>query len=91
MRPADPRHVLRDLGRRIAELRKAGGLTQAELAELADVSVKYVQRVEAGRENLTVRSLVWLANLLGTATPGLFKLPRSRKVRTGRPPAVGSR
>ena len=77
--------VLRDLGRRIAELRTIRGLTQDRLAENADVTVQYIQRIEAGRENLTVRSLVRIANLLGASVPELFQEPLRRQVRPGRP------
>lgn len=77
--------VLRDLGRRIAELRSARGLTQERFAEDADITVQYLQRVEAGRENLTVRSLVRLATLLRVSVMDLFAKPAQREVRPGRP------
>jgi transcriptional regulator with XRE-family HTH domain len=38
----------------VAERRRAYGLTQEQLAEKLDVSLKYLQRVEAGEENLTL-------------------------------------
>ncbi|MFA6581080.1 MAG: helix-turn-helix domain-containing protein [Paludibacter sp.] len=37
-----------DLGRKIAELRKAKGLTQDELVEKCNISVRTLQRIEAG-------------------------------------------
>jgi transcriptional regulator with XRE-family HTH domain len=77
--------VLRDLGRRIADLRVRRGLTQDRLAENADVTVQYIQRIEAGRENLTVRSLVRLANLLGVSIVEIFEEPLPRPVKPGRP------
>lgn len=85
MRPAPHSRVLRDLGRRIAELRQGLELTQEQLAEKAQLSIKYLQRVEAGRENLTVRSLVRLANLLRVAPIDLWQPPASRTIRRGRP------
>jgi transcriptional regulator with XRE-family HTH domain len=91
MRPIDPEATLRDLGRRVAELRVERKLTQEQLAEEARVSLKYVQRVEAGRENLTVRSLVRLAGLFEVGIVQLFRAPRSRVVRPGRPPRRKSR
>jgi transcriptional regulator with XRE-family HTH domain len=69
--------VLHDLGRRVAELRAARTLTQEQFAEIAGVTVQYLQRVEAGRENLTVRSLVSVTDL--------FAKPAQRDVRPGRP------
>jgi len=77
--------VLRDLGRRVAELRASRGLTQERFSEDADITVQYLQRVEAGRENLTVRSLVRLANLLHVSITDLFAAPAKREARPGRP------
>jgi transcriptional regulator with XRE-family HTH domain len=82
LREAD---VLRALGRRVAELRVAQGRTQQQLADAADVSVQYLQRVEAGRENLTARSLVRLANLLRASMPDLFAKPTMPDAKPGRP------
>jgi transcriptional regulator with XRE-family HTH domain len=89
MRPSDPVRALRDVGRRIAELRVARGLTQEALSVEAACSLKYWQAVEAGRENLTVKSLVRIANLLRVSLRELFKPPKSRRIRRGRPPARG--
>jgi transcriptional regulator with XRE-family HTH domain len=77
---------MRDLGRRLAELREARALTQEQLAEEAGFSTKYLQRLEAGRENLSLRSLVRLANLLRAPIPRLLDPPRHRRARKGRPP-----
>jgi transcriptional regulator with XRE-family HTH domain len=58
----------------VAELREEAGMTQDDLAERLDVSVKYIQRVERGVENLGLDSLVRLANALKTA-PAAFFVP----------------
>ena len=81
----DPDRVIKSVGRRVAELRRAAVLTQEELAEKAAVSIKYVQRVEAGRENLTIKSLVHLANFLGAPPIHLFTPPLTRRPGPGRP------
>jgi len=83
--PDTAERVLRDLGRKVAELRRRGALTQEQLAEALDVTVQYLQRVEAGRENLTVRSLVRLGQHLGVGPGELFGTPLTRKSRPGRP------
>lgn len=62
--PTDANDMRRRAGRTIAQLR-AGRMTQTELATLTGVSLKYVQRVEAGTQNLTIASLVRFANALG--------------------------
>lgn len=81
---ADP--VLRDLGLRLAELRAARGLTQAALAEEVGVSLRYVQAIEGGRQNLKVLSLSRFADALGTSMAELFSNPKTRKRGPGRPP-----
>ncbi len=86
MKPTDPDRLLRDLGRRIAELRAERDRTQEQLAEELGVTPRYVQSLEAGQENLTVKSLATLADALGVAVAELFKAPKSRAVRQGRPP-----
>lgn len=98
MRRQDPERVLRDIGRRVAEVRAEHDMTQERFAEdVLGVSLKYLQAVEAGRENLTVASLVKLANLAGVRVADLFTSPVTREVRRGRPrksstaPRVASR
>jgi transcriptional regulator with XRE-family HTH domain len=81
----DVSKVLRDLGRRIAELRAGRGMTQEQLAGRLDVNVQYLQRVERGVENLTVASLARFADLLGTQVGDLFAAPATRTRRPGRP------
>jgi transcriptional regulator with XRE-family HTH domain len=83
----EPDLILQWIGRRVAELRKAQRLTQAQLAERLDVSDGYLKRIERGRENLTVRSLVLIATALGTTIEELFQEPEHKsRPRPGRPP-----
>ena len=84
--PADAAKVIHNIGRRVAEERIRLQLTQAAFAERVGVSLKYLQRVEAGRENLTVSSLVRLANLLGVTPRDLFAPASLRNAGPGRPP-----
>ena len=85
--PLDADDVQRDVGRRLAELRVAAGLTQEQFATRADIGVKYVQQLERGR-NATLRSLVHLANVLRVSMADLMQAPKDRTKRTGRPPMV---
>ncbi len=39
-------------------------LTQAQLAELIDVHEKYIGKIEAGKQNITIKTLNKLANAL---------------------------
>lgn len=82
---SDAEPVLRRLGRRVAELRKARGWTQEGMAELLDVTPRYVQAIEAGGENLSVGSLVRLAKVLRVRLPALFERPASMTRKAGRP------
>ena len=93
VRPQDPTRVQRDVGRRIAELREKAGLTQDELAEILDHSVKYQQRLERGDENLSLDKLTKIANGLGARVIDLHKKPRDAAAQDGgdnSPPPGGS-
>lgn len=39
-------------------------LTQFQLAEMIDVHEKYIGKVESGKQNLTIKTLIKLANAL---------------------------
>lgn len=84
--PIDATSVHVALGRRIAELRRARGMTQAEFAEKMDWSLQYVSRVESGREHFRLTRLIEIANLLEVDLVALLRPPKSLEVRRGRPP-----
>jgi transcriptional regulator with XRE-family HTH domain len=77
--------VLKDVGRRVAELRLARGLTQEALAERLDVAARWVQAVEGGKENLTLGTLATFANALKAPMVAFFEPPTIPKARPGRP------
>jgi len=66
---------LRELARRVRHLREVAGLTQAQLAERARLSVRFLARIEAGDGNVSVSRLADLADALGT-TPSDLLRPR---------------
>lgn len=85
--------VRKDLGRRVAELRRAKGLTQAQFAEASRVTTNYIARVEGGLENLTLDSVAKFGDLLQVPVLHLFLPPADRTVKKGRPrtpPRVGN-
>lgn len=84
MRRLDPQKVVRSVGRRVAALRQARGLTQEALAAELGISVNYVQRVEIGGSNMTLFTLVKWANWLGVEPAALFE-PVDDAARRGRP------
>jgi len=85
VKPIDPGRLLRDAGRRLAEARQARGLTQQALADELGVSMRYVQSVEGGGENLTLRSLAGYASVVGISIPEVFQPPATRRPKVGRP------
>lgn len=85
MLPLDYVQIIYNVGRRVAELRRGQGWTQEELAARASVTLKYLQRVEAGSENLTIYSLVRFANLLTVPLVALFEVPENPQPKRGRP------
>ena len=54
-----------ELGNRIRTARHTAGLTQERVAFLADIDYKRYQRVEAGEVNVTLRTLVRIADAIG--------------------------
>jgi transcriptional regulator with XRE-family HTH domain len=85
VRPTNPDRLIENVGRRIAETRREQELTQQQLADAVGVTLRYVQSVEAGRENLSLRSLVAWANVLEVAVPALLEPATTRKSSVGRP------
>lgn len=61
------------VARRIKALRQARGLTQDAVAEALGIALKNVQRLEAGRQNLTLRTLVHVADVLDVEPYELLK------------------
>lgn len=49
-------------------------ITQAELAELVGVHEKYIGVIEAGKQNITLKTLNKIANSLGINIIKLFEL-----------------
>jgi len=48
---------------KIERMRK--NLTQFQLAEMIEVHEKYIGKIESGKQNLTIKTLIKLANALG--------------------------
>jgi transcriptional regulator with XRE-family HTH domain len=80
------------IGRRIAALRIQRGVTQEALAEQSDVDARYIQRIEAGEVNLTLETLVRIANVLRVAVADVFVAANApvaaTRTRTPAPPAL---
>ena len=54
----------KQIGRRVKEIRKSRGLSQADLAERIDMSVPYISHIETARKQASLTVLVLIANAL---------------------------
>lgn len=66
--------LLQGIASRLRVLRLKRGLTQWALGERG-VSYKYYQRIEAGRANMTLRTLERVARALGASFDEIFRSP----------------
>jgi len=67
------------LGRRVIELRNAKNLSQEELANLADIPVNQVGRVERGEINTTVSTIFAISKALKIRVVDLYDFPFKEK------------
>ena len=70
--------LLTVLGSRIRELRIEAGLTQEQLAEAANLSLKHLGEIERGRGNPTFSSLERISGVLGITLHKLFDFEPER-------------
>lgn len=57
--------LIKDIGNTVKERRKNLGITQAHLAELAEVNVNTIIRIENGKINPTIEILHKITEVLG--------------------------
>ena len=77
--------LIREVGLRVAEVRISKGRTQQQLADALEVDTKFLQRIESGKQNLTLRSIARIAGTLGVAPADLLRRARRRQRPAGRP------
>lgn len=75
----------KNLGKLIESLREARGLTQAELAKSMETSQSAIARIEAGKQNLTLKEIDKLSKALGKKILGVndsvdFKIIGGKKL-----------
>ena len=85
MKAEDPQELLAKIGLRIVELRARKGWMREQYAEHLGITTRYLARLEAGRQNLTVHRLAWLAGSLGVRVADLFAAPGIDSIPVGRP------
>ena len=74
----------KQLGERIAVLRKARKLTQVQFARAIGCSVEFISLVERGVNAPSVAGLEKFARILKVSVVDLFTFPRQRASRAGR-------
>ena len=79
------RQTLGFLAANVRRLRLKHDLTQAQLAEQADISPIHVQRIERGIVDARVSTIVALADALATTPDKLLRPARAVERRVGRP------
>jgi transcriptional regulator with XRE-family HTH domain len=79
--------VFEYVGANVSRVRARVGLTQEKLAEAAELDLRFLQRVERGRTNLSVQVLASLADALGVEPGRLLRPAKLPEARRGRPPA----
>jgi len=75
-----------DLGKKIAELRKAQGLTQEELVEKCNLNVRTLQRIESGEvmpRSYTIRLIFSALGFIDSSNDSSFKLSNEKKANEG--------
>ena len=72
-----PLKVRQKVGKAIKKLRIDRGISQADLADRADLSVSYLSQVERGIRSLPTNRLAAIADSLGTDLKGLFKYAKN--------------
>ncbi len=65
-------YKLRKIATRIKELRKSSALTQEQLAEKANIDYKFFQKIETGKRNITVNTLIRICNSLNVTLKDFF-------------------
>jgi len=73
--------ALENLGMRIADLRKRRGLTQEDLAGLAEMDRSYLSEIENGHKNLSVASLIRIAAALNERPGKLLDEATTKSIR----------
>lgn len=66
--------VVQKFGNKIRKLRKAKGLTQETLAEKARIDFSYMNRIEGGKRNPSLKVIVKLARVLDVRLEDLMRL-----------------
>lgn len=73
------------LSKNVIFFRKKLGLTQSQLAEKSDLSIKMIQKIEYKSVNPSSETIDRIAQALGVTASDLYKDPSEQKINTSRP------
>ena len=85
---SQPHPIYREVGQRIAALRKGRGLTQERLAEAAGIETSYLARIETGARRPTLDKLANIAALLRVPIANLFRDEQEKPDADALPPTL---
>ncbi|TVQ06488.1 MAG: transcriptional regulator [Balneolaceae bacterium] len=69
--------LVSEISKQIKERRDTLGITQPDLAEMADVNINTIYNIESGRGNPTLKNLNKIADILGMELTLTIKRPGS--------------
>ena len=81
----DDEVFFKQLGKRIANLRKELGMTQVQLAEVLNISQQHMASFEAGRRKVSSSDIPILAQLFGVSTDDLLGIADTSNKRDATP------
>jgi len=62
-----------DIGKRLREIRKRKGLTQKKLAEIGDMDISYIGKIERGEQLPSIKSLIKIGKALSIPVTSFFE------------------
>ncbi len=63
---------LKIIGSRLVSLRKTKGISQTKLSELTKLDRTYISRIEHGKQNMTITTLIFICDYLGITLKEFF-------------------
>lgn len=72
--------LYREAGLRIYHLRRTLGYTREELAEMADISIKFLYEVENGKKGFSAQTLLKLSKALSVDCDYILKGTREKDI-----------
>ena len=66
------KNIEKRFGTKLAYVRKSKKLSQMKLAEMVDMNFNYIGQIDRGEANVTIRTMILLANALDVELSSLF-------------------